>query len=133
MSNPFAIDLRALATLRIAVGLLIIADLLIRWSDVGWFMSEVGAYSLAASKAAASEWRFSLYWLFDSLWWVHSLFIINLLVGLMLIAGVRTRVVSWLAFVLLASLHTRNPILLQGGDNLLLVLTVWGEALDGRI
>ena len=126
MSNPFAVDLRALASLRIAVGLLIIADLLMRWSDVGWFMSEVGAYPLAASKEAASDWRFSLYWLFDSLWWVHSLFVINLLVGLMLIAGVRTRVMSWLAFVLLASLHTRNPILLQGGDNLLLVLIVWG-------
>ena len=48
MTNPFRIDLRALASLRIAVGLLIIADLLIRWGDIGWFMSDYGAYSVAA-------------------------------------------------------------------------------------
>ena len=57
MQNPFAVDIRALAALRIAVGTLLIADLLIRWSDVGWFMSDYGAYSVAASKAAASDWR----------------------------------------------------------------------------
>ena len=126
MSNPFAIDLRALAALRISVGLLIVADLLIRWPDVGWFMSEMGAYPVATSKAAASEWRLSLYWLSDSLWWVHGLFIINLVVGFMLMLGVRTRVMGWMAFVLLVSLHNRNPILLNGGDNLLLLLTLWG-------
>ena len=126
MTNPFRIDLRALASLRIAVGLLIIADLLIRWGDIGWFMSDYGAYSVAASKQAASDFRFSLYWLFDGLWWVHTLFMANVLVAILLILGVRVRWMSLLAFALIVSLHNRNPILLQGGDNLLVLLTLWG-------
>jgi predicted DCC family thiol-disulfide oxidoreductase YuxK len=126
LQNPFAVDIRALAALRVAVGTLLIADLLIRWSDVGWFMSDYGAYSVAASKAAASDWRLSLYWLADGLWWVHTLFAANIAVALLLIAGVRTRWVTFFAFVLLVSLHNRNPILLQGGDNLLVLLLFWG-------
>ena len=115
MTNSFRIELRALASLRIAAGLLIIADLLIRWGDIGWFMSDYGAYSVAASKQAASDFRFSLYWLFDGLWWVHTLFMANVLVAILLILGVRVRWMSLLAFALIVSLHNRNPILLQGG------------------
>lgn len=126
MTNPFTIDLRALAVLRICVGLLIVADLLIRWPDVAWFMSDDGVYPAAASKLAASEWRLSLYWLSHSIWWVHFLFAVNVVVALMLVIGMRTRIVGLLAFFLLLSLHNRNPILLQGGDNLLLLLSLWG-------
>src|SRR6056300_1038601 len=125
LSNPFRIDLRALAAMRIGVGLIMIADILIRWPDVAWFMSDYGAYSVQASKAAASEYRFSLYWIFDSLIWVHVLFGLHFLVGLLLVVGSRTRLATFMAFVLIASLHNRNPILLQGGDNLLLLLTFW--------
>ncbi|MDG0978414.1 MAG: hypothetical protein P8O79_01680 [Halieaceae bacterium] len=126
LSHPFSIDTRALAALRIAVGLIMIADLIIRWGDVAWFMSDYGAYSVGASKAAASDWRFSLYWLFDGLWWVHTLFAVQCFVALCLVAGARTRWMSFLAFVLVVSLHNRNPVLLQGGDNLLVLLLFWG-------
>ncbi|MGB1373519.1 MAG: hypothetical protein ACPG6R_10395 [Aequoribacter sp.] len=129
MSNPFSVDLRALAVLRIAVGFLILADLIIRWGDVAWFMSDYGAYSVAASKEAAGDFRFSLYWLIDGLWWVNTLFVLNVAVALLLILGVRVRVFSLLAFIFLVSLHNRNPILLQGGDNLLVLLTLWGVLL----
>jgi len=111
--------------MRIGVGLIMIADILIRWPDVAWFMSDYGAYSVQASKAATSDYRFSLYWIFDSLVWVHILFAAHLLVGFLLAIGSRTRLMTFAAFVLIASLHNRNPILLQGGDNLLLLLTFW--------
>jgi predicted DCC family thiol-disulfide oxidoreductase YuxK len=111
--------------MRIGVGLIMIADILIRWPDVAWFMSDYGAYSVQASKAATSEYRFSLYWIFDSLIWVHVLFAAHLLVGFLLAIGSRTRLMTFAAFVLIASLHNRNPVLLQGGDNLLLLLTFW--------
>lgn len=122
----FAIDLRALACMRVGLGALILVDLLIRWPDIGWFLSNTGAYTAAASKAAASDYRFSLYWVSDSLVWTQVLFTVNACVALLLMLGVRTRLMSLLAFVLLLSLHNRNPVLLQGGDNLLLLLTLWG-------
>lgn len=111
--------------MRIGVGLIMIADILIRWPDVAWFMSDYGAYSVNASKVAASEYRFSLYWIFDSIVWVHVLFAAHFLVGCCLVIGSRTRLMTFAAFVLIASLHNRNPVLLQGGDNLLLLLTFW--------
>ena len=125
LKRAFSIDLRALAVMRICLGMVLVADLLIRWPDLAWFMSDTGSYSVAASKAAASDYRFSLYWLFDGLFWVHTLFAINLVVAALFAAGVRTRLMSVLVFVFLASLHNRNPILLQGGDNLLVLLTLW--------
>jgi hypothetical protein len=124
-SNPFRIDYRALAAMRLGVGLLMMVDIMIRWSDASWFMSDYGAYSIAASKSAASEFRFSLYWLNDSLLWVHALFLAHFVTGFMLFLGSRTRLMTWLAFVLVVSLHNRNPILLQGGDNLLLLILFW--------
>jgi predicted DCC family thiol-disulfide oxidoreductase YuxK len=81
---------------------------------------------VSASKAAASDYRFSLYWLFDGLFWVHCLFALNVVVAGFMILGARTRLATLLAFILLVSLHNRNPVLLQGGDNLLLLLLFWG-------
>jgi predicted DCC family thiol-disulfide oxidoreductase YuxK len=124
--NPFLVDTRALAFLRIAVACIIIADLLIRWGDVDWFLSNQGVYSAGDAKALSSEWRFSLYWLVDSTWWVHLLFACNLVVAIILMSGMRTRVATVLALIFLVSLQNRNPVLLQGGDNLLLLLVFWG-------
>ena len=124
--NPFLVDTRALAFLRIAVGCILLSDLLIRWGDVDWFLSHYGVYSATDAKALSSEWRFSLYWVLDSIWWVHLLFVGNVIIALMLMLGMRTRLATVLAFLFLVSLQNRNPVLLQGGDNLLLLLVFWG-------
>lgn len=124
--NPFLIDTRALAFLRIAVACIIIADLLIRWGDIDWFMSSSGAYPAADSKTIAADLRFSVYWVLDSIWWAHLLFVANVFVAFMLMFGMRTRLSTVLVFIFLVSLQNRNPVLLQGGDNLLLLLVFWG-------
>jgi len=84
--------------MRICLALVILADLTIRWPDIEWFLSDTGSYSVVASKAAASDYRFSLYWLFDGLFWVHCLFAMNVVVALLMILGARTRLVTLLAF-----------------------------------
>ncbi|MFM8354330.1 MAG: HTTM domain-containing protein, partial [Gammaproteobacteria bacterium] len=129
LNNPFHVDLRALAAVRIGVGLLILVDLMIRASDLGWFMSEWGVLDTAASRLYADQWRFSLYWLSSSFVWTCALFVCAALAATLLVFGVRTRLATVVSFLLLASLHNRNPLLLQGGDNLLLLLTFWGMML----
>ena len=126
LTNPFHVDLRALAVMRMCVGMLLLADLAVRLPDLGWFLSETGVLSGQASRAYADHWRLSLYWLNTSSVWAAILFGVAALAALMLAMGMRTRVASVLSFVLLVSLHNRNPLLLQGGDNLLLLLTFWG-------
>lgn len=125
-SNPFHVDLRALAVVRICVGLLILTDLAIRLPDLGWFMSEWGVLDSSASRLYADQWRFSLYWLSSSFFWSCFLVFCAALAAVLLALGIRTRVATVVSFLLLVSLHNRNPLLLQGGDNLLLLLTFWG-------
>ena len=123
---PFTVDLRALGLLRIAVGLLILADLLLRSSDWLTFLGAEGLYGAELSRRLAEPWRLSLYWLFDDPRWTLGLGILAALAALTLTLGIRPWLSTLVSFLLLASLHNRNPLVLQGGDNLLLLLLFWG-------
>lgn len=126
MSNPFTLDLRALALMRIGVGALILTDLLLRLPSFMAFMGDRGVMSREMSMSVNSGWHWSLYWLNAEPFWAICLMVIAAGFALMLMFGVRTRIASVASFILLASLHNRNPYLQQGGDNLLLLLTFWG-------
>ena len=57
-SNPFVLDLRALAILRIGVGLLILVDLAIRAPDLSIWLTDSGILSREKSIAYSSlKWR----------------------------------------------------------------------------
>ena len=126
LSNPFSLDLRALALMRIGVGALILIDLLLRASSFTAFMTDRGVMSREMSMSVNSDWHWSLYWVNAEPFWAISLMVIAACFALMLMFGVRTRLASVASFILLASLHNRNPYILQGGDNLLLLLCFWG-------
>ena len=123
---PFTVDLRALGLLRIAVGLLILADLFLRSGDWLTFLGAEGLYGAELSRSLAEPWRLSLYWLFDDPRWTVGLGILGALAALTLTLGIRPWVSTLVSLLLLASLHNRNPLVLQGGDNLLLLLLFWG-------
>ena len=125
-TNPFTLDLRALALMRIGVGALIVMDLLLRSQSLMAFMSEKGIMSRELSMSIAFDSRWSLYWINAEPIWAIFLMIVAAGFGIMLMFGMRTRLASIASFILLASLHNRNPYILQGGDNLLLLLTFWG-------
>ena len=126
LNNPFILDLRALALLRIGVGALLLADLAIRAPDLVVWLSDNGVFPRSASIGFNSDWRWSLYWLNGEPLWAGFLMTLAAGFAVMLMFGVRTRLASVVSFVLLLSLHNRNPLLLQGGDNLLLLLLFWG-------
>ena len=119
---PFTIDLRALGLLRIAVGLLILSDLMLRSSDWLTFLGAEGLYGAELSRSLAEPWRLSLYWLFDDPRWTAALGLLAALAAIALTLGIRPWLSTLFSFLLLASLHNRNPLVLQGGDNLLLLL-----------
>ena len=116
--NPFTLDLRALALLRIGLGAILLADLVIRAPDLAVWLSDRGVFSREASIDFNGTWRWSLYWLNGEPIWAGFLMLLAAAFAFLLIFGVRTRFVSVMSFVLLLSLHNRNPLLLQGGDNL---------------
>ena len=59
LRNIFAVDLRALAAMRVAVGILLIADLAIRAGDLGAWMSDRGVLPRDMLLESASRWQIS--------------------------------------------------------------------------
>ena len=120
----FSIDLRTLALVRVLLGILLIADLLIRSGDLSIWLSDSGVFPRNVV-LADSAYRWSFYFLSGSWLWALTLNIAAGFAALLLIVGYNTRLATFVSLLLLISLHNRAPVLLQGGDNLLLCLVFW--------
>jgi hypothetical protein len=125
--TQLAFDLRALALMRMGVALVILTDLSIRISDLEAFYANTGAAPL--TMIFLHKWN-DYYWSFHAmsgLWQFQLiLFILAACCALLLLIGYRTRLFTFLSWVLLLSLHNRNVMILQGGDDLLRMILFWG-------
>jgi Vitamin K-dependent gamma-carboxylase len=128
LASGFGCDTRSLAALRIALGLLLIADLAWRLPLLTWCFSEVGAWPVAAARDGA-RLPWSLYLLSGSQWWTGALFSLAALCAVALTVGWQTRVTTIVSWALLVSLQQRNTLVLNGGDSILRLLLFWGAFL----
>lgn len=127
VARRVGIDVRALAVLRISLGVLLLLDLLLRSRNLVAFYTDVG--TLPRSLLAAQYPTFaelSLHALSGAAWWQGLLFVVAGLLALSLLVGYRTKTALLLSWLLLVSLHARNPLVLNGGDSLLRRLLFWG-------
>ena len=127
LQRLFAIDLRSLALFRICIGLVLLVDLLSRGTDIQQHYSDLGVLPREAlwQVFLLSKWHWSLHMWTGSVVGQTVLFAGAVACAVALILGYRTRVVLVLSWLLLASLHARNPILQYGGDHLLRMLLFW--------
>ena len=123
--SVFSIDLRSFAFFRILLGCLLIADLLIRGGDLSVWLSDSGVFPRNFVIDWAGDGRWSLYFISGSWVWALFLNIVAAFSAMALLLGYRTRIATLFSFVLLVSLHNRAPLVLQGGDNLLLLMVFW--------
>jgi predicted DCC family thiol-disulfide oxidoreductase YuxK len=122
----FGIDLRSLALFRVALAGTLLADLFIRAQDLTAHYTDLGVLPRAALlQRFASRWSISLHLAGGTTVIEAALFILAGLLALALLVGWRTRLAAVLSWVLLISLHVRNPIILQGSDTLLRMLLFW--------
>ncbi|MDZ7747199.1 MAG: HTTM domain-containing protein [Halobacteriales archaeon] len=120
------IDVRALATLRIALGLLVLCDLALRLPNIAAFYTDTGVLPRSILlEAYPTIGRLSLYTLSGSLAWALALFGLTAVAAVAFIAGYRSRLAALALFVLLLSLHTRNLAIANAGDWLLRRLMLW--------
>jgi hypothetical protein len=125
--HRLAVDRRALAALRIALGLLLLADLALRSRALVAHYTDRGVLPRAALRATyGSLADISLHALSGGIWLQGALFVLAGLAALALAAGYRTRLAAVVSWLLLVSLHARNPMLLNAGDSLLRRLLFWG-------
>lgn len=117
------IDTRALAALRIALGLIVLIDLLHRSGDIELFYTDAGIYPVAVYEVTYTRYTgLSIHAASGELWFQQVLFVLAGVAALSLVLGYRTRLVTFVTLVLLFSLHARNPAVLNGADRLLRVL-----------
>ncbi|MGH8442976.1 MAG: hypothetical protein ACRETF_08765 [Nevskiaceae bacterium] len=121
----FGIDLRTLALFRVMLAGVTAFDLLRRLADVRDFYTDFGVMPRAWLAQTGESWRLSLHLANGETWFQSTVIAAQALLALMVLAGYRTRIAAVLTFVLLGSLHNRNPMILGGGDHLMLCLWFW--------
>ncbi len=122
----FVIDKRAIKLFRILLGLVILHDALVRLSDAQAFYSDQGVLPLSSlNSLLASSWEWSLLRLGDSAVLRFGVFGLLIASAVSLILGRFTKWALLVAWFSLVSLQNRNPIIYQGGDDLLRMVVFW--------
>ncbi|MEC8862559.1 MAG: HTTM domain-containing protein, partial [Planctomycetota bacterium] len=141
LQRIFGLDTRSLAIFRIVVGVLILIDLYERslyltdfYTDDGFLTRALLHDDLGHLKPPVEDeipstmpWPFwSFHLLSGDVWVAQMLFGLQALLAILLIIGWKTRLLTVLNWLLLISLHARNPIVLNSGDTILRMMLFWG-------
>ena len=135
LRRPFVLDLRALALLRVTTAAVVLVDLLIRSTDLEAHYSNLGVLPLHVLFAHNwNPYELSVHTM-SGLWQVQAgLFLLAGAAAVALLLGYHTRLMTAVSWALLISVQNRNPLIAQGGDDLLRMLLFWGFFLPwGRI
>src|SRR5690349_19321257 len=117
LQAAYSLDLRSLALFRIALGAVLLGDLIWRAQDLTVFYTDFGVLPRAALLDKFSPpARFSIHMMSGQLIIQAILFLVAAAFAVMLIAGVRTRLAAFASWFMVVSIQTRNPVILQGGD-----------------
>ena len=126
----FGADLRSLAVFRVVLALLVLADLANRATDLYPHYSDLGVLPRTALvEQVLSPWAFSLNLMNGMPFFQALLFGVAALAALGLLVGYRTRLMTIVVWVLLLSLHMRNPLVNGAESPMLRMLLFWGMLL----
>lgn len=124
--KQFSLDTRALSLMRICLGLVLLADWIFRLNNFDAHYSTNGL--MPSELLYAHNWKagyYSIFLLSDSIYWQYTLFGIGILFSFFFLIGYFTRFATFIVWVLIVSIHYRNPYVLQGGDELLRITLFW--------
>ena len=126
VKDIFSIDSRALGIFRICLALILIFDLIVRSFSLTAHYTDFGVLPLGVymERFVNSQW-ISLHNLNGSFVFQLTLFFIAFLFAFSMLIGYKTKLSSIVSWFLLISLHSRNPVILQGGDVMLRLLFFW--------
>lgn len=125
VGDVFAVEVRSLALFRVALGALLLADLVARSFDFQAHYTDFGVLPRWVLLRHQSEWYFSLH-MISGAWPVQAgLFLLAGAAAGALIIGWRTRQAVVLLWMLTLSLHIRNPMVLYGADAMIQAMLLW--------
>ncbi len=113
--------------MRISIGLVVLADLIIRARSIAAHYTDEGILPIHVLKEFYDkQLYYSFHNLNGSLAWQSTLFILNAIIAIALIFGFKTRLTTILAWIFMVSLQNRNPFIQQGGDDLFRLVLFFG-------
>ena len=129
----FAFDLRSLALFRILLGGLVLVDLLFRLPTLVDMYTGEGLFTRELSFQYhdvhfANTWPgflWSLFWVSDSPAFTYSLFGIAAVAAVMIMLGKWTKIATAVCWLVIASLHVRNPMVTSSGDFMFKMMLLW--------
>jgi len=126
IKERFRVDTRSLAVFRVLMGVLALADLVLRSRNFVYFYTSEGVVPLSLARTLAPEHAVSVYYLTDDPALVALLLVIQAVVALQFIVGYKTRLATVLLFLFVVSLDFRNPMAVSAADLLFRLLLFWG-------
>ncbi len=125
LGEVIAVDVRSLALFRVALGALLLVDLVLRSCDLQAHYTDLGVLPRWALLQHQSGWYFSLH-IISGAWLVQAgLFLLAGAAAVALMIGWRTRQATLLLWMLTLSLHIRNPMVLYGADAMMQAMLLW--------
>ena len=121
----FSLDLRSLAACRIATGLVILVDVLVRAKEFRLFYTSSGILPRLALFEINPPTFPVAHLLSDMTLFQVLLFALHALAAIALMVGYRTRLATVLCWYLCHSLMLRNYLVNNGGDNVLVCMLFW--------
>lgn len=126
LRTAFAMDTRSLALARVWIALAILADLEQKSRFLQAFYTDQG---LLPRSALATQFYqpyfFSLHMASGEAWFQIALFLFAALCALGLLLGYKTRLMTFVSWILLISLQARNLPILNAGDGILRLFLFW--------
>lgn len=125
--NPFKISLYSLGIFRILAGVILFAYYLSLYKDFSLFFFDSGILpsEVLTSKFWLLSFKWSLYFLSGNEVYCYLLYFSGILFSVLLILGYKIRWVTFISWLLLVSIHNRNPLLINAGDRMLQLLLFW--------
>ena len=118
--KSLSLDYRSLALYRFLMGLVVLADVLYRWPDLMNFYTDVGLIPRATFISEMTmPWSLSFHLANGSYPFILGMFILHLIFGLMLLLGFKTRWAIIGVYVMTVSVHNRNWLVNNGGDDIM--------------
>jgi hypothetical protein len=123
LARRVGIDTRTLAAFRVALAVTLLVDLLHRSTDLVAFYTDRGILPRSAlAEQSSLAATVSVHALSGAAWFQAALFVLAGAVALALLVGVRSRLAAAVSLYLLVSLQARNPLVLNSGDLVLVML-----------
>ena len=125
LERRYGLDLRSLALLRLGLALVLLCDLWGRMGNLSIDYSDQGTLPRSALEPLWLPGYWSIHALSGSVGWQVVCFAIATISTLLMLIGYRTRWAMVVTWVMLISLHNRNPLILSASDDILRAVMFW--------